>query len=347
MKWFGKPLQASPVECARNGYINTAVDQVACEVCNTKLHLNLSEDLDQISRDSAAFEFHKLLLSSHKPLCPWLDSTCPLSVCLFESSELPDFTSDFKSRLAALKGLEALPAIDPSAAELLNQEEKDLLHTFTNSPLNVVLIALFGWSTVQEARRSSFEPPASASAAASAHPSSSITLHCHFCQRQAPAPLPAPSTAPANPSDSRKRPREESGVVEEHDSSKRPRSDNSPLSSLSQAESSSSSSLCTSALSCPSPFQLLDEHRWFCPWIQGLVVFTESTASAPPVEPTAEELPAPAATLVHSPVMGQPGWSQCLQEIVKVQKMKSSVSPVAADASSTISAIRSLVKMLS
>uniref|UniRef100_A0A7S0ITK8 C3HC-type domain-containing protein n=1 Tax=Calcidiscus leptoporus TaxID=127549 RepID=A0A7S0ITK8_9EUKA len=75
-RWFAKPGELAPPQCARHGWLLEARNQLACSVCGAKITAP-----ESFTAPSAVAAVVTLLSSAHRPLCAWRDNPSPLSFC--------------------------------------------------------------------------------------------------------------------------------------------------------------------------------------------------------------------------------------------------------------------------
>ncbi|XP_007953590.2 nuclear-interacting partner of ALK [Orycteropus afer afer] len=77
LKWAGKPLELSPLVCARYGWVTVECDMLKCSSCQAFLcaSLQLAFDFDRYKERCA--ELRKALCTAHEKFCFWPDSPSP------------------------------------------------------------------------------------------------------------------------------------------------------------------------------------------------------------------------------------------------------------------------------
>ncbi|KAJ1964711.1 hypothetical protein GGI12_001252 [Dipsacomyces acuminosporus] len=78
--WLVQSLVLSPVQCARNGWINTDCSTLRCPLCSAMLIAQLPDDLTDDEEVRWIERLSQQLQSSHKSNCPWRDHACAESI---------------------------------------------------------------------------------------------------------------------------------------------------------------------------------------------------------------------------------------------------------------------------
>jgi hypothetical protein len=119
--WFNKPVEVSPIQCARRGLVNDGMDAVRCELCCVRGEWNA-----RVTESSAA----SWLQNCHSMFCPW---RCH-EVIRADLAGLSDndILEGFHSRLRGLQAMVAVPKLSESR-----------LKEFPEDPLKV--LAALGW----------------------------------------------------------------------------------------------------------------------------------------------------------------------------------------------------------
>ncbi|XP_052180573.1 uncharacterized protein LOC127793860 [Diospyros lotus] len=123
MTWFAKPQVASPVNCARRGWINVDVDTIACEACGTRLYFSTPSSWAHHQAEKAALVFSLKLDNGHKPLCPWTDNSCDDTLAQFPPTTTLILVDEYKKRSSALMHLLALPVISSSVIDYMRSPQ--------------------------------------------------------------------------------------------------------------------------------------------------------------------------------------------------------------------------------
>jgi hypothetical protein len=63
-KWFSKPVEFSPIECARHGWINLTKDTLKCVICSNLFYFYTQSPLNRSQNETGriAFEVTKMIL---------------------------------------------------------------------------------------------------------------------------------------------------------------------------------------------------------------------------------------------------------------------------------------------
>lgn len=194
-QWFGKPVTAGPVACARRGWRNAGVDLLECEVCGEKLSFPIPPAWNHEEIQQAGAKFEPKLDSAHGEKCKWRGTCCPVSVCEFPVQAPEKLVSAFVDRCHALGGLPCMPCVDTVAALATMPTHTAAARAQTlatwsglesktddEQTLTVRIAALFGW----EVQRLPFKVPATAAvpaerAVCSAADDDSCLLQCTLC----------------------------------------------------------------------------------------------------------------------------------------------------------------------
>ncbi|KAG8440092.1 hypothetical protein GDO86_006036 [Hymenochirus boettgeri] len=172
LKWAGKPLELSPLTCAKYGWFNVECDMLKCSSCNAYLCVSLQPVLDFTNYKLRCLELQEDLRKAHEKYCFWPDSPCPDYFWALLVTEPVLVVSEFVERFQNLCHLEVqLPSLKPEDLknvditedtvghllrliedELKPKEGKDCLsHTLASDSLHVhisaCILALCGWNT--------------------------------------------------------------------------------------------------------------------------------------------------------------------------------------------------------
>ncbi|XP_068132070.1 zinc finger C3HC-type protein 1 isoform X2 [Hyperolius riggenbachi] len=112
LKWAGKPLDMSPLVCARYGWSNIECDMLKCCSCNAYLCASLQPSLDFSKYKERCVELQEALRTSHEKFCFWPDSPCPEHFWALLISEPSSVLHEFVERFQNLCRLELqLPSL--------------------------------------------------------------------------------------------------------------------------------------------------------------------------------------------------------------------------------------------
>ena len=132
--WFAKPPALSPLQCARYGWRNTAVDELTCVSCGAVASVPASSSTSTTSSDTASATASTaseteadgaatLLVSAHRAPCRWRFCPTPLAVAL----PAPRTAADMRAALAELRAAapQGLLARLPLATRFLEAHAHD------------------------------------------------------------------------------------------------------------------------------------------------------------------------------------------------------------------------------
>ncbi|KAF9620397.1 hypothetical protein IFM89_011770 [Coptis chinensis] len=113
--WSGKPKIASPLACARRGWVSVDVDRIVCESCGSNLSFVLLASWTPTEADIAGEAFAKQLDVAHGTSCPWRGNSCAESLVQFPPTPPSALIGGFKDRCDGLLQFVSLPVIAASA----------------------------------------------------------------------------------------------------------------------------------------------------------------------------------------------------------------------------------------
>mmetsp|Transcript_116188 Transcript_116188/g.353388 ORF Transcript_116188/g.353388 Transcript_116188/m.353388 type:complete len:376 (+) Transcript_116188:77-1204(+) len=119
--WFNKPLGASPIECARRGWVNVGLDTVTCECCHADLRVQRDGETWLVngrpvpSEGSGAATWAAALASGHGPFCPWRSHDAAIADPTKHSDR--ELVEGVEERLKGLReSLQHRPALDSGSS---------------------------------------------------------------------------------------------------------------------------------------------------------------------------------------------------------------------------------------
>jgi len=84
--WFAKPQRLNPLECARYGWCNSGPDMLHCKSCRKMVCLQTSDDLDLKSIETVTSKHCDMLVSTHEDTCAWKGHPSPTEFAGLPSS---------------------------------------------------------------------------------------------------------------------------------------------------------------------------------------------------------------------------------------------------------------------
>ena len=126
--WFAKPQRLNPLECARYGWCNTGPDLLHCKSCRKMVYFQIADGLSAESVANIIEKHCDSLVSAHEDTCAWKGNPSPLSFANLPNSnaELRHYIS---KRIATFSPTSALPALDVTS-QLLTLND---LNTLSNN----------------------------------------------------------------------------------------------------------------------------------------------------------------------------------------------------------------------
>eukprot|EP00743_Colponemidia_sp_Colp-15_P005830 GILK01006265.1.p1 GENE.GILK01006265.1~~GILK01006265.1.p1 ORF type:complete len:308 (+),score=21.65 GILK01006265.1:40-963(+) len=162
--WFGKPLWASPCQCARHGYICSGVDEIQCSTCKQSMRTPKVVT----SRDESKEDFYESLKSLHLAYCPWKENVCSRDVMLPDITNPAALLEKHKDRMAGLQQLPSLPTVDKNCIADLGSI-RNIIPSTDDRSISAFLLALFNWSVCPLSLKESND---------------GYVLECRQCQRR-------------------------------------------------------------------------------------------------------------------------------------------------------------------
>eukprot|EP00727_Mastigamoeba_balamuthi_P013967 m51a1_g9193 putative glycoside hydrolase family 31 protein (2599) ;mRNA; r:85268-95290 len=118
--WLGKPAELSPLECARRGWVNSALDTLTCPVCSARVSFVSPPRIgSSLPPPRPVAEWREQLNSKHTAQCPWRNNPAPLSLCQPPAAA----TLEFSERLEGMLEVGgALPRVSTHYAQNENAD---------------------------------------------------------------------------------------------------------------------------------------------------------------------------------------------------------------------------------
>lgn len=122
--WFAKPLEVSPLVCARKGWANIQRDVLRCTSCGALLAFDV-EIGSRLEIDRKVIDdFLDNLSQAHDPLCEWVTSECPVEYEDISKSPRGLLLGTLISSLEALDEVWDLPKVEPTIMDLVDGDEE-------------------------------------------------------------------------------------------------------------------------------------------------------------------------------------------------------------------------------
>lgn len=102
-QWFAKPIEFSPIECARHGWINIAKDTLKCVACSNIIYINF--DTEKKIKEPI------ILTEKHYHNCPWKIILVPDKITNVELYDESIGYKQFMDSKMSLKKCEELPML--------------------------------------------------------------------------------------------------------------------------------------------------------------------------------------------------------------------------------------------
>ncbi|XP_037369042.1 zinc finger C3HC-type protein 1 isoform X1 [Talpa occidentalis] len=114
LKWAGKPLELSPLVCARYGWVTVECDMLKCSSCQAFLCASFQPAFDFDRYKDRCAELKKALCTAHEKFCFWPDSPSPDRFGMLPLDEPTVLVSEFLDRFQSLCHLDLqLPSLRP------------------------------------------------------------------------------------------------------------------------------------------------------------------------------------------------------------------------------------------
>ncbi|OWF43574.1 nuclear-interacting partner of ALK-like [Mizuhopecten yessoensis] len=172
--WFAKPVDLSPLVCARYGWQVIETDMLGCVGCKAKLSGQLPKTRDQQIYPDCCKKLKHGLTWSHKKSCSWSSNPSPESFAVIPLYNIKEIRQNFDTRLKILQACDSqLPVVTNRSMVKQGLDEEiieDIVNYFlsdrdqpvTENSKAAFLLALCGWNLSDKG---------------------STTLECSFCQR--------------------------------------------------------------------------------------------------------------------------------------------------------------------
>ncbi|XP_059152664.1 zinc finger C3HC-type protein 1-like [Physella acuta] len=171
LTWFARPVDLSPLICARYGWENVDADMLQCVCCKAFLSGQLPSKTDFQAYEVSCNKLKENLLSAHDKFCVLAANPCPEHFCHVPLDDPAYLITDFNNRVTELTHMkDRLPSIDNKNLSSLGYDEgqggayckRHLLPDADVSP-QLVTLAFTGWTC---------------------SPSNKDVLMCSMCRRQ-------------------------------------------------------------------------------------------------------------------------------------------------------------------
>ncbi|XP_060040850.1 zinc finger C3HC-type protein 1 isoform X2 [Erinaceus europaeus] len=114
LKWAGKPLELSPLVCAKYGWVTVECDMLKCSSCQAFLCATLQPAFDFDRYKERCAELKKALCTAHEKFCFWPDSPSPDRFGMLPLDEPTVLVNEFLDRFQSLCHLDLqLPSLKP------------------------------------------------------------------------------------------------------------------------------------------------------------------------------------------------------------------------------------------
>jgi len=176
LNWGTKPVELSPLECARSGWVCMGRDIMSCESCTAFLCVKLSNRIGSELKNLIR-HFTSQLTDGHEQGCAWLGNPCPPTfVKLHEHPVVlrTEFLDRFKTWVGRIECLETgvytHPVLHPPVRELLKKRWREHEDASNMSPSDIILLSACGWQLKELDSRD--------------YLSSTWMIACNYCNRQ-------------------------------------------------------------------------------------------------------------------------------------------------------------------
>jgi len=136
-KWFAKPSNYSPIECARRGWINSNKDTLKCVSCS-KLFFAYTTRLKPLKSE--------LLIENHNANCPWRTLTVPESSINVDVIDKEKALENFKKYLNSFENMQKLPVLPDNENFAFTNDELCKLETSSHASITKFILASCGWT---------------------------------------------------------------------------------------------------------------------------------------------------------------------------------------------------------
>ncbi|CAF0709969.1 unnamed protein product [Brachionus calyciflorus] len=161
-KWFAKPVDFSPVECARRGWFNLNKDTLKCVVCCNILYHHSQSPIKASKFKKISNEKYNetknltdpsFLVEKHNQNCPWRTLKIPNQLILPDVYDEEKVYKNFLDLKSNLKKCSQLPILDEQIFHILdknliyiNQDETSKKNNSKDEYLTKYILACCGWS---------------------------------------------------------------------------------------------------------------------------------------------------------------------------------------------------------
>ncbi|XP_060067539.1 zinc finger C3HC-type protein 1-like [Ylistrum balloti] len=152
--WFAKPVDLSPLVCARYGWQVIDSDMLGCVGCKAKLSGQLPKTRDQKLYPDCCKKLKHGLTWSHKKSCSWSSNPSPESFAVIPLYNIKEIKHNWSTMVKGLEG----DIIEDIVQYFLHEHDQPI----TENSKAAFLLTLCGWNLSD---------------------TSSSTLECKFCQR--------------------------------------------------------------------------------------------------------------------------------------------------------------------
>ncbi|XP_033746083.1 nuclear-interacting partner of ALK-like [Pecten maximus] len=171
--WFAKPVDLSPLVCARYGWQVIESDMLGCVGCKAKLSGQLPKTRDQKIYPDCCKKLKHGLTWSHKKSCSWSSNPSPESFAVIPLYNIKEIKHNFDTRLKILQACSSkLPVVSDQSIvkqgldkDIIEDIVQYFLHDrdqpITENSKAAFLLALCGWNLSD----------------------TGSVLECNFCQR--------------------------------------------------------------------------------------------------------------------------------------------------------------------
>lgn len=180
LNWSSMPVELSPLQCARYGWLCVGRKLMTCECCFATVCINLSNS-NLIDVRALTRHYTSQLSKAHQAECVWKDNPCPLSFV-----SLPDdpvmlrgvFRENFTTWVSQAEfnetGVYKYPALHPETRQLLLECWRKQEDSINSTPSDLILLSACGW------RLRKFDPLEERDG-----PNGIWIMECSYCVRQA------------------------------------------------------------------------------------------------------------------------------------------------------------------
>ncbi|RNA40915.1 nuclear-interacting partner of ALK [Brachionus plicatilis] len=156
-KWFAKPVEFSPIECARRGWFNLNKDTLKCEICSKILYHHSQSALTTVKM--AKFSSPKYdekcttnptsLAEKHDNFCPWRAYKIPDRFILIDSYDEEKLNENFIERFQTFSKCALLPCLDEQLFQLIDKNDINYSNRSVESKVSYEIkyvLSCCGWT---------------------------------------------------------------------------------------------------------------------------------------------------------------------------------------------------------